>query len=79
MVINGKQAIRMPQKGNSMLKLQNFHKQLPVPFVIYSDFEAITVISLLSYTESYQKHTGCSYGYKFVCCYDDQYTKPARI
>lgn len=85
-VINGKQAIRMSQKGNNMLKLQNFHKQMPVPFVIYADFEAITEkipgyrpSNTQSYTESYQKHTGCSYGYKVVCCYDDQYTKPAQI
>ena len=32
-----------------------------------------------SYTESYQKHTGYSYGYKVVYFYDDQYTKPAQI
>ena len=29
-----------------------------------------------SFTEAYQKHTDCSYGYKVVCCYDDKYTKP---
>ena len=39
--INGKQAIQMPEKG-SILKFNNFHRQLPVPFVIYADFEAIT-------------------------------------
>ena len=32
-----------------------------------------------SYTESYQKHTDCGYGYKLVCCYDDKYTKPLQI
>ena len=42
MVINGEQAIRMPQKENNTLKFQNFHKQMSVPFVIYADFEAIT-------------------------------------
>ena len=31
----------MPEKG-SILKFNNFHKQLPIPFVIYPDFEAIT-------------------------------------
>ena len=30
----------MPYKG-SELKFENCHKQLPVPFVIYADFEAI--------------------------------------
>ena len=31
----------MPKKGENILKFNNFHKQLPVPFVIYADFEAI--------------------------------------
>ena len=31
-----------------------------------------------SYTEAYQKHTDCGYGYKVVCCYDDKYSKPAK-
>ena len=39
-VINGEQAIRMPKKGNNILGFQNYHKQMPVPFVIYADFEA---------------------------------------
>ena len=86
MVINGEQAIRMPEKGKNTLKFQNYHKQMPVPFVIYADFEAITgkiqgcqPNNTQSYTESYQKHTGFSYGYKIVCCYDDTYTKPVQI
>ena len=60
--INGKQAIKMPEKDN-ILKFNNFHKQLPVPFLIYADFEAITEQihgsqpnNGKSYTESYQKH-----------------------
>ena len=32
----------MPDKGNNIVTFQNFHKQMPVPFVIYADFEAIT-------------------------------------
>ena len=40
-IINGKQAIKMPEKG-SILKFNNFHKQLPIPFVIYADFDTIT-------------------------------------
>ena len=42
MVINGKQAMRMSQKGKITLEFQNYSKQMPVPFVIYADFEAIT-------------------------------------
>ena len=61
-------------------------KQLSVPFVIYADFEAITekVDSCQpnnekSYTEAYQNHKDCGYGYKVVCCYDDKYSKPVQI
>ena len=36
--INGDQAINMPKKGENILKFNNFHKQLPVPFIIYADF-----------------------------------------
>ena len=86
MELNGTQAVKMPDKDNNTLKFINFHKQQPVPFVIYADFEAITEkISGCqpnndkSYTEAYQKHTDCSYGYKVVCCYDDKYTKPIQI
>ena len=84
--INGTQAIKMPDKDNNILKFNNFHKQQAVPFVIYADFEAITEkISGCqpnndkSYTEAYQKHTDCGFGYKVVCCYDDKYTKPIQI
>ena len=83
--INGEQAIKMPKKGDKVY-FKNHHKQLSVPFVIYADFEAITekVDSCQpnnekSYTEAYQKHTDCGYGYKVVCCYDDEYSKPVQI
>ena len=84
--VNGEQAIKMPDKDNNILKFNNFHKQQPVPFVIYADFEAITEKiqgcqqnNESSYTEAYQKHTDCGYGYKVVCCYDDKYTKPIQL
>ena len=76
----------MPDKDNNILKFNNFHKQQPVPFVIYADFEAITEKiqgcqqnNESSYTEAYQRHTDCGYGYKVVCCYDDKYTKPIQL
>ena len=85
-VINGEQAIKMPEKGNNTLKFMNHHKQLPVPFVIYADFEAITEKihscqpnNEKSYTEAYQKHADCGYGYKVVCCYDHKYNRPVQI
>ena len=41
LTINGAQAINMPKQGENILKFNNFYKQLPVPFVIHADFEAI--------------------------------------
>ena len=83
--INGVQAIKMPEKGDKVY-FKNHHKQLSVPFVIYADFEALTEKiqgcqpnNEKSYTEAYQKHTDCGYGYKVVCCYDDKYSKPVQI
>ena len=53
----------MPEKGDKVY-FKNYHKQLPVPFVIYADFEALTEKiqgsqpnNEKSYTEAYQKHT----------------------
>ena len=84
--LNREQAIKMPDKSNNTLKFNNFHKQQPVPFVIYADFEAITEKisgcrnnNNKSYTEAYQKHTDCGFGYKLVCCYDDKHTQPLKI
>ena len=93
LTINGAQAINMPKQGENILKFNNFHKQLPVPFVIYADFEAITKKvqgceqseemkkdkDTRSYTEAYQTHEDCGYGYKEVGCYDGKYSKQTRI
>ena len=82
LTINGAQAINMPKHGENILKFNNFHKQLPVPFVIYADFEAITKKvqgckqseeiekdkDRRSYMEAYQTHEDCGYGYKVICC-----------
>ena len=32
-----------------------------------------------SYTEAYQTHEDCGYGYKVICCYNDKYSKYTRI
>ena len=84
--MNGTQAIKMPDKDNNILKFNNFHKQQPVPFVIYADFEAITEKfqgcqpnNDKSYTEAYQKHIDCGSAYKVVCCYDKKYSKDICI
>ena len=84
--VNDTQAVKMPDKDNNILKFNNFHKQQPVPFVIYADFEAITEkisgcqpSDNKSYTNAYQRHVDCGCGYKVVCCYDDKYSKPLTI
>ena len=92
--INGVQAIQLPKvyidKNNKeripSVYFNNFHKQLPVPFVIYADFESITEkmstcqpSDKRSYTEKYQRHTACSFGYKVVCHYDKKYSKDIVI
>ena len=93
LTINGNQAINMPKQGENILRFNNFHKQLPVPFVIYADFEAITKKvqgceqseemkknnNKRSYTEACQTHEDCGSAYKVVCCYDDKYSKPIQM
>ena len=40
----GQTAVRveMPEEGKNKLAFQNHHKQLPAPYIIYADFEALT-------------------------------------
>ena len=85
LIINGTQRIEMPQPGSKVF-FHNYQNQLPVPFVIYADFEALTrkIDSCSprgdkSYTQAYQKHEACGFGYKVVCHYDKKYSKPAVI
>ena len=92
--INGDQAIELPktyidkngQERTPSVYFHNHQKQLPVPFVIYADFESITEkisgcqpSDRKSYTEKYQRHTACSFGYKVVCHYDKKYSKDVVI
>ena len=90
-VINGKQAIKMPNEDENEVEFINHRKQIPVPFVIYADFEAITKKnkkydvneskdnSNVSYTKAYQTHVDCGYGYKVVCHYDWKLSKRSKI
>ena len=55
-------SVRMPPK-NTMLCFKNYHKQLPIPFVVYADFECFTKpVNTCSpnpeksYNYNYQKH-----------------------
>ena len=52
---------------------------------MYADFEAMMKKMQgcrpnddKSYTEAYQTHEDCGYGYKVVCCYKDKYSKPIQ-
>ena len=85
LIINGTQRIEMPQPGSKVFFYQ-YQKRLPVPFVIYADSEALTrkIDSCSprgdkSYTQAYQNHEACGFGYKVVCHYDQKYSKPAVI
>lgn len=86
MEVNGDQSINMPSPENSILKFQNYHKQLQAPFIIYADFESILEKipgcqpnNTQSFTEKYQEHVDCGYRYKVVCCYGDKYSKPVTF
>ena len=85
LIINGTQRIEMPKEGRQVY-FWNHKKRLPVPFVIYADFEALTrkIDSCSpegnkSYTQAYQKHEPSGFGYKVVCHYDQKYSKPTVI
>ena len=85
LIINGTQRIEMPKEG-SKVYFHNYQNQLPVPFVIHADFEAITKkIDTCSppqgksYTQAYQKHEPSGFAYKVVCHYDKKYSKPEVI
>ena len=60
-------AVKMPTK-NTILNFYNHFKKLPIPFVIYADFECFTIPmnscqpnSNKSFTEGYQKHEPSGY------------------
>ena len=60
-------AVKMPTK-NTILNFQNHFKKLPIPFVVYADFECFTIpINTCqpdpdhSFTQEYQKHEPSAY------------------
>ena len=73
--------VEMPEKGKNKVFFQNHRKQLPVPFIIYADFEALTTTvewpeldPAKSNTQRTQHHEACSYCYIVVRC--DGQTEP---
>ena len=76
--------VEMPQKGKNILSFINHHKQLPVPYVIYADFEALTrkiegpqLDPTQSNTQNTHLHETCSYCYIVVRC-DGKVFKPVE-
>ena len=77
--------IALPEEKEKFMKFKNYAHQLKVPFVMYADFESLTVpidsannnVSK-SYIETHQHHIPCGFAYKVVCC-EDQYTKPIEL
>ena len=73
----------MPKKGE-YVKFKHFARKIKSPFMICADFESILLPEdnrkqnlNESYTNKYQKHVACSYGYKLVCV-DDKFIKPFK-
>ena len=70
----------MPKKGE-YIKFKNFERKLKSLFMIYADFESLLVPQgngkqnlTEFYTNKYQRHVACSYGYKLLCV-DDKFRK----
>ena len=71
------QTVKMAKK-DEYVKSKIFERKINSKFIIYADFWSILVPEgngkqnpNESYTEKYQKHIACSYGYKLVCADDN--------
>ncbi|KAK3794857.1 hypothetical protein RRG08_001008 [Elysia crispata] len=80
----GQTAVRVEMPPEGKLTFQNHHKQLPAPYVIYADFEALTtkvegpeLDPTKSNTQRTQHHEACSYCYVVVRC-DGKTEAPAQ-
>ena len=73
----------IPKKGK-YVKFTNYERKIKPLFIIYADFESVLVPEDNGkqhpeepYTNKYQKHIACSYGYKLVCI-GDKFSKPFK-
>ena len=61
--------IQMPTEGKSHIKFKNYQNQMPVPYVIYADFESIikpkTEKAGLK-SDITSEHEACGFGYQIV-------------
>ncbi|KAK3784623.1 hypothetical protein RRG08_003431 [Elysia crispata] len=76
--------VEMPPEGKNKLTFQNHHKQLPAPYIVYADFEALTtkvegpeLDPTKSNIQRTQHHLACSYCYVVVRC-DGQTEAPVE-
>ena len=66
----------MPEEGKNTLSIQNHHKQMKMPYMIYADFEALVKkipscergpeSKKKSYTDKTERHEACRYSYMVV-------------
>ena len=72
-------------RNSEFSKFKNYERKIKSPFIVYADFDSILVPENngnqnpeKSYTNKYQKHIACSYGYQLVCVSYDKFSKPCR-
>lgn len=71
--LNAPQRVKMPNEKNDKMRFSRFDKQLPVPFVVYADFECLlqridncSPNPDHSYSQTLQKHDPCAFAYVVV-------------
>ena len=78
LIINSKQYVKLEKE---IIELENYFKQIPVPFKIYADFgcnlEKVESYEG-SYTKKYEDHVPCSFAYRVVCI-DHRFSKPIVV
>ena len=76
--------VEMPEEVKTKLTFHNHRKQLPAPYIIYADFEALTTTverpeldPTKTNTQRIQHHEACSFSY-IVVRYDGQTEPPVE-
>ena len=76
--INGVQSVDVEE---GIIKFENYSKQLPAPFKIYTDFQSNLQDADIyegSRTKKYHDHVPCCYAFKVVCN-DNRFSKPTVV
>ncbi|CAL1297347.1 unnamed protein product [Larinioides sclopetarius] len=74
------QHIKMPEKGENIIKFVNVHYQQPLPYIIYADFESLIVkeVHTKGNTETIARHVACGYAY-IIIGPDGRSVKPITV